>query len=62
MKHLLLTASVVTFFSGANAFFPAKASAAGVNCSYDACLKQCNKEGATRSGCSNWCTKARCPL
>jgi hypothetical protein len=39
-------------------FFPAKASAAGVNCSYDACLKQCNKEGATQNGCSNWCTKA----
>jgi hypothetical protein len=58
MKYFLIATAVVTFFSGVSVLFPVKAAAAGVNCSYDACLKQCNKNGATQSGCSVWCTKA----
>jgi hypothetical protein len=31
------------------------AQAAGVNCSYDVCLKLCAKNGGS-AGCSKWCT------
>ena len=31
--------------------------ASAVNCSYAACLTQCQK-GATPNGCSKWCTDA----
>lgn len=57
MKYLLIAVVVLSFFSDVNVFVSAKA-AAGVNCSYDACMKQCDKNGFSQSGCANWCTKA----
>ena len=54
---LLFAISAFIFFSGVNAIVAMKANAAGVNCSYDACLKQCTKS-ATPNGCSKWCTDA----
>jgi hypothetical protein len=57
MKQLLIAAYAVAIIAGVNVLSPTQAAAA-VNCSYDACLKQCAKDGATNSGCSNFCTKA----
>ena len=37
---------------------PSTALAAKVNCSYDACVKVCQRRGATTNGCSLWCTNA----
>jgi hypothetical protein len=56
MKQLLIAAYAVAIIAGVNVLFQTKAAA--VNCSYDACIKQCSKDGATNSGCSNFCTKA----
>ena len=55
MKHLLIAAYAVVVIT-VNVLSPTQAAA--VNCSYDACLKQCAKDGATNSGCSQFCTKA----
>jgi len=37
---------------------PSIARAAPVNCSYDACIKECQRRGSRTIGCSNWCGKA----
>jgi hypothetical protein len=55
MKQLLIAACAVAIIAGVNVLSPTQAAA--VNCSYDACLKECTKDGATNSGCSNFCTK-----
>jgi hypothetical protein len=56
MKQLLIAVYAVAVITGVNVL--SSAQAAAVNCSYDACIKQCSKDGATNSGCSNFCTKA----
>jgi hypothetical protein len=55
--RLLRAISAVVFLSGVNVIVAPSAVAAGVNCSYEACVKQCTK-GATPNGCSKWCTDA----
>jgi hypothetical protein len=52
MRILLIATLAATLF------FPTIASAAKVNCSYDACLKECKHRGASNNGCSNWCSNA----
>ncbi len=38
---------------------PSMASAAKVNCSYAACLKECTiHRSGSANGCSNWCANA----
>jgi hypothetical protein len=58
MQRLLRVISAIVFLSGANAIFVPGAKAAGVNCSYDACLKECAQRGATGNGCTKWCNDA----
>jgi hypothetical protein len=58
MQRLLLAISAVVVLSGGNATVASGAMAAGVNCSYNACIKECERRGATGNGCSNWCTNA----
>jgi hypothetical protein len=57
MQRLALAISAVVLLSSVNVMVAPAAIAAGVNCSYEACVKQCTK-GATPNGCSNWCTNA----
>ena len=57
MQRILPAICAVVFLSSVNVFVAPKAIAAGVNCSYEACVKQCTK-GATPNGCSKWCTDA----
>jgi hypothetical protein len=49
MKQLLIAAYAVAIIAGVNVLFQTKAAA--VNCSYDACIKQCSKDGATNRCC-----------
>ena len=58
MQRLLFAISAVALLSGFNAIVAPKATAAGVNCSYDACIKECERRGASGNGCNNWCTNA----
>jgi hypothetical protein len=57
MQRLALAISAVVLLSSVNVMVAPAASAASVNCSYEACVKQCTK-GATPNGCSNWCNNA----
>jgi hypothetical protein len=57
MKRFIVVVSFVVGLAAANTIVT-NAAAAGVNCSMDACLKQCTKNGATEGGCNNFCTKA----
>lgn len=36
---------------------PSIALAAPVNCSYNTCLKECQRRGNGTIGCSTWCSK-----
>jgi hypothetical protein len=58
MQRLLLAISAVVVLSGVNSIVTPRAIAAGVNCSFDACLKECNRRGGTGNGCSKWCSDA----
>ena len=58
MQHLSLAISAVVLLSGVNVIVAPSAIAAGVNCSYEACLKECVRRGATDTGCNNWCSNA----
>ena len=58
MQRLLLAISAVVFLSGLNVIVAPRAIAAGVNCSYDACVKECVRRGTTSNGCSKWCGDA----
>jgi hypothetical protein len=58
MQRLLLATSAVVVVSAGNALVASSAIAAGVNCSYPACIKECERRGANGNGCSNWCTNA----
>ena len=57
MQRVSLAISAVVLLSSVNLIVAPRAIAAGVNCSYEACIKQCTK-GATPNGCSKWCTDA----
>jgi hypothetical protein len=57
MQRLFLAISAVVVLSGVNIVVSPGAIAAGVNCSYEACLKECQKS-ATPNGCSKWCNDA----
>jgi hypothetical protein len=56
MKQLLVVAYAIAIIASVNVLFQTKAAA--VNCDYNTCIKICAKDGATNSGCSNFCTKA----
>ena len=58
MQRLFLAIFTTVFLWGANAIFVPYAKAAGVNCSFDACLKECSHRGATGNGCTKWCNDA----
>jgi hypothetical protein len=57
MKHFMIVATFVACLSGATAFFSTEASAAGVNCSFDACMQQCGKNRSVPASCSSYCSK-----
>jgi hypothetical protein len=57
MKHLFSTIVTIALLWVSNVLIP-DANAAGVNCSYDACLKECLHRGATGNGCNKWCSDA----
>ena len=58
MQRLSLSISAVVFLSGLNAVVAQRATAATVNCSYEACLKECVRRGTTANGCNKWCSDA----
>jgi hypothetical protein len=58
MQRFLLAISAVVLLSGVNAILAPKATAAGVNCSYAACIKECQRRGANGNGCNYWCNNA----
>jgi hypothetical protein len=58
MQRLSLALSAVMLLLSVNLIVAPSAIAAGVNCSYEACVKECVRRGATDNGCSNWCNNA----
>ncbi len=58
MKQILIAACAAAIVAGVNMLVQAQATAAGVNCSYDVCVKQCSQNSATSNNCANYCTKA----
>ena len=48
----------VAVLLGANVTVVPGAKAVGVNCSHQACVKQCVAKGTTPNGCSKWCGDA----
>jgi hypothetical protein len=58
MKCLFHAISLTAFLCSINFIFAPSAKAAGVNCSYDFCIKECVQKGAHVSGCSKWCNDA----
>jgi hypothetical protein len=58
VQRLFLAISAIVFLWGANLIVIPSAKAAGVNCSYDACIKECVHKGSTSNGCSKWCSDA----
>jgi hypothetical protein len=58
MQRLLIAISAAVLLSSLNVFFAPRAIAAGVNCSYEACLKECVRRGTTGNGCNKWCNNA----
>jgi hypothetical protein len=58
MQRLALAISAVVLLSSVNLIVAPSAIAAGVNCSYEACVKECVSRGTTSNGCSKWCGSA----
>ena len=59
MTHrLLCVVFTILVLGGTSVVFVPGAKAAGVNCSYDACIKECVQKGAHVSGCTKWCSDA----
>jgi hypothetical protein len=58
MKPLLIAARAVAIIAGINMLMQTQATAAGVNCSYEVCVKQCSQNSASSNNCANYCTKA----
>jgi hypothetical protein len=58
MRRLSLGIFAIAVLSGANVTVIPGAKAAGVNCSHEACVKECVRKGATANGCSKWCGDA----
>ena len=57
MKHFVIVATFTACLLGANVFSATQAAAAGVNCSFDACMKACGKNRGVASSCSSYCSK-----
>ena len=58
MQRFLFVISAIVVLSAVNSIVTPRATAAGVNCSYDACVKECVRKGTTGNGCSKWCGDA----
>ena len=58
MQRFLLAIFAVVVLSGVNSIVTPRAMAAGVNCSYEACVKECTHRGTTANGCNKWCNDA----